>query len=64
MENKLVKVAMVIVGIGYVAGLYGKHMYNKGLLDADTLYRPMLDADNKLIRALVEKLQKAEESQK
>jgi hypothetical protein len=64
MENKLVKVAMAIVGIGYVTRVYGEHMYKKGLMDADTLYRPMLDTDHKLIHALVDKLQKAGESQK
>ena len=64
MTDKLVKTAMVIVGIGYVAHLYGEHMYNKGLMDADAIYRPMLDTDHKLIHALVEKLQKAGESQK
>lgn len=64
MENKLVKVAMAIVGIGYVARVYGEHMYKKGLLDADAIYRPMLDTDHKLIHALIDKLQKAEGSQK
>ena len=64
MENKLVKTAMVIVGIGYVAHLYGEHMYRKGLLDADALYRPIVNTDHKLIHALIEKLQKAEGSQK
>lgn len=64
MDNKLVKVAMVIVGIGYMTRVYGEHMYKKGLLDADAIYRPMLDTDHKLIHALVEKLQKAEGSQK
>lgn len=64
MTDKLVKTAMAIVGIGYVAHVYGEHMYRKGLMDADELYRPMLNADNKLIHALVEKLHKAEGSQK
>ena len=64
MADKLVKTAMAIVGIGYVINVYGEHMYKKGLMDADELYRPMLKADNKLIHALVEKLQKAGESQK
>lgn len=64
MENKLVKVAMAIVSIGYVARVYGEHMYKKGLLDADAIYRPMLDTDHKLIHALIDKLQKAEGSQK
>lgn len=64
MDVKLVKVAMTIVGIGYVARVYGEHMYKKGLLDADAIYRPMLDTDHKLIQALIEKLQKAEGSQK
>lgn len=64
MDVKLVKVAMAIVGIGYVTRVYGEHMYKKGLLDADTIYRPMLDTDHKLIHALIDKLQKAEGSQK
>lgn len=64
MENKLVKVAMTIVGIGYVARVYGEHMYKKGLIDADALYVPMLEADHKLIHDLINKLQKVEGSQK
>ena len=64
MKNKLVKTAMAIVGVGYLAHVYGEHMYRKGLLDADALYGPMVRADNKLIHALIEKLQKAEGSQK
>ena len=64
MENKLVKVAMVIVGIGYATRVFGEHMYKKGLMDADALYRPMLDSDHKLIHALIDKLQKVEGSQK
>ena len=66
MGDKLVKTGMVIIGIGVgcMARAYGKYMYSKGLVDADALYRPIMDADHKLIHALVEKLQKAEGSQK
>ena len=64
MTDKLVKTAMAIVGIGYVAHVYGEHMYKKGLMDADELYKPMLKADHKLIHTLVEKLQKLEGSRK
>ena len=64
MTDKVVKVAMAIVGIGYVTRVYGEHMYKKGLMDADAIYRPMLNTDHELIHALVEKLHKAEGSQK
>ena len=66
MDEKLVKMGLAIIGIGCVGitNLYGKYMYSKGLNDADRFYKPILDADSKLIHALVEKLHKAEESQK
>ena len=66
MEDKLVKVGIAIIGFGCACftHAYGKYMYSKGLMDADELYRPMLDADNKLIHALAEKLHKVEGSQK
>ena len=66
MEDKLVKMGIAIIGIGcaYFTNAYGKYMYSKGLVDADAIYRPIMDADHKLIHALVEKLQKAEGSQK
>ena len=66
MEDKLVKLGMVIIGVGcvYFTHSYGKYMYSKGLVDADAIYRPIMDADHKLIHALIDKLQKAEGSQK
>lgn len=64
MDVKLVKTAMAIVGIGYVARVYGEHMYKKGLIDAEAIYRPIMDADHNLIHDLIEKLKKAGESQK
>lgn len=66
MEDKLVKMGLAFIGIGCIGitNAYGKYMYNKGLIDADKFYKPVLDADSKLIHALVEKLHKAGESQK
>jgi hypothetical protein len=66
MEDKLVKMGLMFIGVGCigVANAYGKYMYNKGLTDADKFYKPILDADSKLIHALVEKLHNAEGSQK
>ena len=66
MEDKLVKTGLLFIGISCigVANAYGKYMYNKGLTDADKFYKPVLDADNKLIHDLVEKLHKMEGSQK
>ena len=66
MEDKLVKLSIALIGIGgaCITHAYGKYMYGKGLVDADAMYKPILDADNKLIHDLVEKLHKAEGSQK
>ena len=66
MDDKLVKMGLTFIAIGCVGitSAYGKYMYNKGLTDGDKFYKSILDADSKLIHALVEKLQKAEESQK
>ena len=66
MDDKLVKMGLMFIGIGFIGitNAYGKYMYNRGLTEADKFYKPVLDADHKLIHALVEKLQKAEGSQK
>lgn len=66
MDEKLVKMGLMFIGIGCIGitNAYGKYMYSKGLADADKFYKPVLDADSKLIHTLVEKLQKAEESRK
>ena len=66
MGDKLIKAGVVIIGVGVgcMTRAYGKYMYAKGLLDADEIYRPILDTDHKLIHTLVEKLRKADGSQK
>ena len=66
MEDKLVKMGLMFIGIGCmgITSAYGKYMYNKGLKDSDQFYKSILDADNKLIHDLVEKLHKTEGSQK
>jgi hypothetical protein len=66
MEDKLVKMGLAFIAIGCIGitNAYGKYMYGKGLTDADKFYKPIMDADSKLIHALVEKLHNAEGSQK
>lgn len=66
MEDKLVKLGLMFIGVGCIGitSAYGKYMYSRGMKDADKFYKPVLDADSRLIHSLLEKLQKAEGSQK
>ena len=66
MDDKMFKAGIALIGLGgvWLGNLYGKMMYAKGRVDADAMYKPILDADSKLIHTLVERLQKFEGSQK
>ena len=62
-DAKLIKVGMVLAGIGgaYITMAYGKYMYAKGVADTDMFYKIIMKAEHETIHTLLEKLKKQAE---
>ena len=63
MDAKLIRVGMVLAGIGgaCVARAYGKYMYAKGVADTDMFYKIIMKAEHETIHTLLDKLKKQQE---
>lgn len=59
--NKMLGGAVVaLFGAAWVK-VYGDYKYAKGLCDADKFYKPIIEAEHKVIKDLCERLKKKEE---